>query len=33
MTEKYNTFTILYEQQYERLFRFALHFVPDHDDW
>ena len=32
MTEKYNTFTILYEQQYERLFRFALHFVPDHED-
>ena len=32
MTEKYNSFTILYEQQYERLFRFALHFVPDHED-
>ena len=32
MTEKYNSFTILYGQQYERLFRFALHFVPDHED-
>lgn len=32
MTEKYTTFTILYEQQYERLFRFALHFVPDPED-
>lgn len=32
MKEKYNAFTILYEQQYERLFRFALHFVPDYED-
>lgn len=32
MTDKYNTFTILYEQQYERLFRFALHFVSDYED-
>lgn len=32
MNEKYISFTILYEQQYERLFRFALHFVPDPED-
>ena len=32
MNETYHSFTILYEQQYERLFRFALHFVPDHED-
>lgn len=30
--DKNNSFTIFYEQQYERLFRFALHFVPDYND-
>ncbi len=29
---KKKAFTALYEQQYERLFHFALYFVPEHDD-
>lgn len=32
MIDKYTAFTNLYEQLYERLFRFTLHFVPNQDD-
>lgn len=29
---KKKSFTAFYEEQYERLFRFALYFIPAHDD-